>query len=317
MHLGLVPVVRVLVRLTRREVEGAADLLVEQDVLHGIGDAGVDGDGEFAELTRTLVHIVELDEVRLVAAGARRLHDLAVLDHVADAREELPVVHGRDVVRDRAVHGARDRGGVDLAVGDVLLAVALDRRDPLDRERNVRPRTDDADLVGSIHERDERVHGLGHALVVGETGVEVEVRERLLSHTGAVGHRVVGVAHHAPPRVVNTLLDVDRLPEVGLPHRALVVGNIRQREGVVVAAHADERIRLLHDSEMERSERTDLRLVHVQEHPPHELAGEVEHHGHAAELAHDAHELERELSREVTLRLDVDQLPSSDLHRSG
>ena len=54
-----------------REVDRAADLLVEQDLLREAVDAVVGADPELAEPARALVGVEHLDQELLVALGGR------------------------------------------------------------------------------------------------------------------------------------------------------------------------------------------------------------------------------------------------------
>src|SRR5437899_381590 len=60
-----------------REVDGAVDLLVEERVLHVLGDPRIAADPELAEPPGSLVEVEHLEQERLVRIG-RGVHDLAL-----------------------------------------------------------------------------------------------------------------------------------------------------------------------------------------------------------------------------------------------
>ena len=158
MDLAAVVVLGGLVAAAGREVERSRDLLVEEDVLHRVGDVRVEADGELADVARALVGVEDLVEL-LAVALAGGLDDLAVLEDEADVLEALAVVDGGSVVLEHAVDAVAHGRGEALAVGDVVLAAAGDDADALDREGQVGlARTLDVDLVGA--RAPTRVHRL-------------------------------------------------------------------------------------------------------------------------------------------------------------
>ena len=104
-------------------MEAAGDLLVEQNVLHRVGDVRVKADGELADVARAFIGVEDLVEL-LAVALARGFDDLAVLEDEADVLEALAVVDGGRVVLQHAVDTVADGRGEAFAVGDVLLAAA-------------------------------------------------------------------------------------------------------------------------------------------------------------------------------------------------
>ena len=73
-------------------VDGAADLLVEEDVAGAAVDPVVRADAELAQAPGALVRVDELDQELLAALG-RRVDDLAGLEAEADARDLAPGDH--------------------------------------------------------------------------------------------------------------------------------------------------------------------------------------------------------------------------------
>ena len=110
------------VGLADGEVDGAADLLVEEDLAGAVGDAEVGADAELAEAAGALVGVEHLDQEVLAALGGR-VDDLAALEAEADAGDLAAGVGRRQVEGDLALGRVLDRAGEELAVGHVVLAV--------------------------------------------------------------------------------------------------------------------------------------------------------------------------------------------------
>ena len=104
-------------------MEAAGDLLVEQNVLHRVGDVRVKADGELADVARAFIGVEDLVEL-LAVALTRGFDDLAVLEDEADVLEALAVVDGGRVVLQHAVDTVAHGRGEALAVGDVVFAAA-------------------------------------------------------------------------------------------------------------------------------------------------------------------------------------------------
>src|SRR5262249_16192895 len=80
MDLPPVAVVSLLIRLAGREMEGAGDLLVEQNVAHWLQNVRIERDGELADVARPLVGIENLVELPGQPAAGFRLHHPALLE---------------------------------------------------------------------------------------------------------------------------------------------------------------------------------------------------------------------------------------------
>ena len=164
-----------------RHVDRAADLLVEQDLLGGGGDAEVRADSELAQPARAVVGVEHLDEELLALLG-RGVHHLAVLEAHAHAGHGAAAVARREREDDLAVHRVLHRAGEELAVGHVVLAHARDPVAPRHAKRDVGAVRLDADLLLALHPVREPPHLLrlalpsGHRIPVeGEAGRVVEV----------------------------------------------------------------------------------------------------------------------------------------------
>jgi hypothetical protein len=75
---GNVSVEGIFVALSRGQVDAAADLLVEEGVLHGVEDEGVHAQGKFPEIPGTGVGVQQFIDPGVVVGC--RFHDLPVFD---------------------------------------------------------------------------------------------------------------------------------------------------------------------------------------------------------------------------------------------
>src|SRR5918995_697385 len=107
------------------EVDRAADLLVEQDVADEAFDAKIDTDAELADPPRAIVDGQDLLE-KLLAHICSGRDNCASPELKADAIDRSPGVDPWILERDNTLGAVFDRRGVDLAVGDVDVAVADD-----------------------------------------------------------------------------------------------------------------------------------------------------------------------------------------------
>ena len=103
-----VSVVRLLIGLTGREMEGACNLFVEEGVQHRDLDVGVEPKGEFPDVSRAVIRIQNVVEpFRVVRTG---FNDLSVLEPEMNVVELESVVERGRVETDRSVH-RRPHGG--------------------------------------------------------------------------------------------------------------------------------------------------------------------------------------------------------------
>ncbi len=77
MDFGFIAIVGFVVGPAGGEVEGAGDFLIEEDVLHGGGDMGIESDGEFSDESGSFVGIENAFEVFRSLIGGM-LNNLAV-----------------------------------------------------------------------------------------------------------------------------------------------------------------------------------------------------------------------------------------------
>ena len=132
-------------------MEAAGDLFVEKGVLHGEGDVGIHAKGKFPYIAGPSIPVEYLvDPLGVVAGG---FHDLALPEGEGDVFIGEAFQHGRGIVPDGPLDAALDRRGINLPIRDVHVSCALDGRNPLDGEAQVRTRADDMDLIRTIHER--------------------------------------------------------------------------------------------------------------------------------------------------------------------
>ena len=105
-----------------------------------------------------------------------------------------------------AVCAVLHRRGIDLAVGDVQLSVAGHDRDVLDGKRQIGPGADKADPVSFFHQFDQRLHVLGHLLIVHERGREEEFVKIVVTHTGLLRVRQRGPVQIDPAPLVDDFI---------------------------------------------------------------------------------------------------------------
>ena len=134
--LAAVAVVGFLVGLARREMEGAGDLLVEEDVLHRLQDVGVEAERELADVAGALDRY---RESRSACFGW-----LPVASTILPSRKSSRMpIEGRALIERRGVEidvpcdGILHRAGKNFAVGNVALAAAGNGADALDTETQV------------------------------------------------------------------------------------------------------------------------------------------------------------------------------------
>src|SRR3712207_467581 len=145
MQRGLVPAPGLRIGAADGEVDGPADLLVEEDRPDRAVDAEVRADAELAEAAGAVVGRERALEVVVAVLGPGR-DDRAVAERHLDALDVDAGGGGRDVEEDRAVRARLDRPGEDLAARHVAPAVAVDPGAALDAERQVGARGLDPDL---------------------------------------------------------------------------------------------------------------------------------------------------------------------------
>src|SRR3954451_1616548 len=129
-----------------REMDRAADLLVEEDRADGTVDPEVRADADLAEPRGARIRGERLAQVGLAAVGARA-------DHTALAELELDPLDGHaarargDREADPALRGVLDRTREDLARGHVAAAVGVDPCASLDAQAQVGALRLDAQLA--------------------------------------------------------------------------------------------------------------------------------------------------------------------------
>ena len=138
---GLVAIARIFVGLARSKMQGAGDLLIEQDVAHRVQDEGIEPEAELADGPGSGIHIEDLVELALGAALTGGLDDTTLLQFQTDALELGARVQGGRVEGDHAV-GRLERWAAEaLAIGNVAQALAGLSSDVLDGEGEVGARS--------------------------------------------------------------------------------------------------------------------------------------------------------------------------------
>src|SRR5690242_8209557 len=103
-------------------MHGPADLLVEKDVPREDADGVVEPEGQLADAPGAVVERDHLAQ-ELLAARSRRVDDLSLVEAQAHVVDLAGAEDGRERERDLALRAVVERGGEDLAVGEVLVAV--------------------------------------------------------------------------------------------------------------------------------------------------------------------------------------------------
>src|SRR4051812_16166347 len=126
-HGRLVRAARLRIGAPDREMDGAADLLVEEDRADGAVDAEVRSDADLAQQRGAVVRGERLAQVGLAALGARG-HDAPRAELELDPLDFDPARAGGDREADRALGRVLHRPREDLAGGHVAAAVGVHPR---------------------------------------------------------------------------------------------------------------------------------------------------------------------------------------------
>ena len=232
---GLVAAAGFRIGLAEGEVDAAADLFVEQDVLDELLDAVVGANAELAEPPRAVVHVEHRAQELLVLLGGR-LDDLAFPEDEPDAVHFAAGVADGIGIFDMALGGILDRPGEDFAARHVVMAVRVDEHAALDGERQVGLRTDDPDPVRAAQFPDqslllfgERLPCRDRVLRVGECRRVDEVLKLGQTHLRVLRVRLGGEEGETPfllhhffaqrfrrARIERLLLRVDRRERAGV-----------------------------------------------------------------------------------------------------
>ena len=225
-------------------MEGAGDLLIEEDIHHRLEHLRVEADGELSDVARALVAVE--DRVDLLGMVGGGLDDLTLAELEDNIVKDSSLVEARGVDAEGPLDGVLHRGGENLSVGNVVLPGAADCGDVLHREFQIGSRPTDMDIAGVLHPLLQRLHLLCHGRVIDRTDIEVEVLEALRAHMGLLGHPGRRPAQHNPLRARHPHLEVDGLEDVLLVELHLFLRHIGHLGGVVRSAQADVALRLLH-----------------------------------------------------------------------
>ena len=133
----LVAIACVVVAVTRREVETAGDLFVEQNVLHRFEDVRVETNRELAYVSSTFVGVEDFLEFLVVGAVCGRFDDPAFFESQSNALKAHSVVDGRRVVMNDTFYRIPHRRGEDFAVRNVLVTTACVNWDVGDTEAKI------------------------------------------------------------------------------------------------------------------------------------------------------------------------------------
>ena len=148
---------RAFVSLTWSEMERTGDLFIEENVAHRMHDLAIETDGEFTNVAGTRIGIENaIDGCRVVGGG---IDDLALAELELDVVERDALIDRWRVVGNDAFHGILDRSGETFAIGNVVLAAAIDGFEPLEAEFQIGSRPLDMNIVGLVHQLLQSLHG--------------------------------------------------------------------------------------------------------------------------------------------------------------
>ena len=237
---GGVAVIGIVVTLSGGKVQTAVNLFIEQGISHGFFNEGVDPDGELPDVAGAVICIEDvIDFFCIVGGGA---DDFAILEFQNDGFVSKSLVDSRCVIRDCAINRGFDGSGIDLAVGKVHGAVALDGADAFDREGEIGAWAQETDFVCGFHQGAQGIHGGGQLGVVHGADLKIKVGEGFCAHLSQLCHGRVGITQDAPFAVFDSLLHMNRQRvEVGVD---LHIGGRNIGEFIDIGAGADADISL-------------------------------------------------------------------------
>ena len=209
-----VAVICIVVCAAGREVDGAGDLLVEENVAHRIHDIGVYAEGKFADIACAIVRIKDVVDALVVVCCC--FDDFAVLEEQADILKLKALIDAWGVVSNAAVDAVADGGCINFAVRDVAVTCAGDCFLSLDGEGDVSILCCDTHFVRALHQRDERLHSFVHFAVIEVADIEIEVLKGTRAFAGELCHRGVGIAKNDPLGVLYAQLGMHLMRVDGL-----------------------------------------------------------------------------------------------------
>ena len=139
------------ITVAQGQVNGSADLFIEQNVLDELLDHPIGADAQFAQAPGSGIGI-EHDKKVFFVFGGRSLDNPALAKHQAYAVDLSPTDTDGEIEGDVPVGGGLNRPGKDLAAGYVVHAVGIDERSAFDRKPQVGLPPDDADLIGAARQ---------------------------------------------------------------------------------------------------------------------------------------------------------------------
>ena len=237
MNGAVIAVGALVITVAGSEVEAAGNLFIKQGILDGAGNIGIDADGKLPNIARTFVGVENLIAAHSIGAG--RFHDLSVPEGQARAFKHIPLIEAGRVVLEHPVHAVSHGRGVDFPVGDIELAIALDRRHSGDGKAQVRAGSLDVYFIGALHAGGQCIHGMAHLVIIKSTHVKVEVLKRLGAHARLLGHGRGGIAQHDPARIRHTDQAVHRLAVMLHVQALLLRRHIGLLVGVCTRPQAD------------------------------------------------------------------------------
>ena len=232
-----------MVGLSRRQVEGAGNFFVKQDVAHGACDGRIDAEGEFPQPPRAGVCVK--NGVELPCFISRfRMHDQSVFQRQADVVKGDSLEQAGRIEGNVAVGAVDDGGGEYFSVGQVAFPCARDGRQPFDGKGNVRSRPGNFHIFSLFHHGGQLSHGGTQGGVIHQAGAEIEILKLFRAHGRLLGHSPGRPAKPAPARMADAPLGDGVQGFHGGGH--IFLWNGGQFKGVPPAAYFNVGVHVLH-----------------------------------------------------------------------
>src|SRR4051812_9124546 len=197
MQSGLVRASTLGVGPTERQVDGAGDLLVEEDVADEAVEVSVHADAELPDPSRSDVAGQSFMEHAFTAGGGGANH-FAVPKFEPDPLDDLPGVRSRKLEGDEALSTLVDRGRIDLAVRDVDMSIADDVGSPRRGEGEMGVAAGDADLLGRLEKLANPIVAVSLCRPVSQRCLEEEPHRLFQTHRRLLGEGLVRDSYQDP-----------------------------------------------------------------------------------------------------------------------
>ena len=169
-------------------MEAARNLLIKQNVLHGMHDQRIEAKCEFTDIARAFISIEDRFEFFLILIRPA-LHDPTLREFQANVREGDSIEQRRRVVLQDAFHAVTYWRSEALAIRNVPLAAAWNNANSLNGKVQIRlARTLDVHLVCRLHASLQRLYITVHFGIINQAHVKVEPLEVFRGHLRQLRH---------------------------------------------------------------------------------------------------------------------------------